>query len=455
MKIKPTLLFVLSLAATVVYSNNNEDCATTHSLFVEAAKVESYDTAYPYLQELLKNCASYHITTFQYGERLFRNKLEKAPQAEKQAVFSEYTAFYNQRFQNFPTNTPEGKMLADLAQAQFDYGLGTKMSQYRAFETAYNKDKAGFTSPKSIYTYFSLAVDLFQENQLPIADIFGLYDEIIAKVQFEENDLAGKITPLIEKQDRRENLTDTEARLLKAGETNLNSYSIITNNINAKLGSIADCDNLILLYSKDFENNKTDEDWLKSVAKRLSDKECSDPFAFQIAEALHAIQPSPESAVTLGLRAEKEGNINTALEYFNQAADLYTDSNRKANVLYRIADIYRKRGSLSNARTYYRRAIDARPSFGNAYLQLATMYANSSNDCGNTIFEKRAINWLAADLARTAARVDPSIAKAANAHVESYVQRAPSKQDVFLEGMEGQTVTFSCWVGGSVKVPNL
>ena len=110
---------------------------------------------------------------------------------------------------------------------------------------------------------------------------------------------------------------------------------------------------------------------------------------------------------------------------------------------------------MSNARNFYRRAIDVRPSFGAAYLQLAAMYANSSNECGSTVFEKRAINWLAADLARTAARVDPSIASNANAAANSYMGRAPQKQDIFIEDMAGKTITFNCWVGGSVRVPNL
>jgi hypothetical protein len=83
------------------------------------------------------------------------------------------------------------------------------------------------------------------------------------------------------------------------------------------------------------------------------------------------------------------------------------------------------------------------------------MYSASANECGNTPFEKRAVNWLAAELARTAARVDPSVAGTANAAAESYMQRAPSKQDIFLEGMEGKSVQFNCWIGGSVKVPNL
>ena len=70
-------------------------------------------------------------------------------------------------------------------------------------------------------------------------------------------------------------------------------------------------------------------------------------------------------------------------------------------------------------------------------------------------FEKRAVNWLAADYAAKAARVDGSIASTANAAAAAYRGRAPQPNDIFTEGMAGKTITFNCWVGGSVKVPNL
>ena len=83
------------------------------------------------------------------------------------------------------------------------------------------------------------------------------------------------------------------------------------------------------------------------------------------------------------------------------------------------------------------------------------MYSQSSNSCGSNVFEKRAVNWLAASMADKAARVDASIASNARSAAESYRQRAPSKSDIFSEGMSGKTVTFNCWIGGSVRVPNL
>jgi hypothetical protein len=39
--------------------------------------------------------------------------------------------------------------------------------------------------------------------------------------------------------------------------------------------------------------------------------------------------------------------------------------------------------------------------------------------------------------------------------VAAYNGRAPSKTDIFTEGNQGATVSFSCWIRRSVKVPNL
>jgi len=58
-------------------------------------------------------------------------------------------------------------------------------------------------------------------------------------------------------------------------------------------------------------------------------------------------------------------------------------------------------------------------------------------------------------MARKAGRVDPSLSSRANKAAASYSAKAPTKEMIFTEGMAGKTVSFSCWVGGSVKVPVL
>jgi len=58
-------------------------------------------------------------------------------------------------------------------------------------------------------------------------------------------------------------------------------------------------------------------------------------------------------------------------------------------------------------------------------------------------------------MARRAAKVDPAVTQNANQAAASYQAKAPTKEMIFNSGKAGQTISFDCWVGGSVKVPSL
>ena len=83
------------------------------------------------------------------------------------------------------------------------------------------------------------------------------------------------------------------------------------------------------------------------------------------------------------------------------------------------------------------------------------MYADSANGCGDTQFNKRAVFWLAAQTAVKAGRVDASLKKISDRTAAAFNGRAPSKTDIFTEGNQGTSITFSCWIRRSIKVPSL
>ena len=345
--------------------------------------------------------------------------------------------------------------MADIAQVKFDNGIGSMMDHFNDFDQAYQKDAETFTSPKSLYTYFSVAVDLFNVGQKDIQEVFDLYDVVYAKIEKEEIGLASMLTELLDKQEAGTVLTKKENKRLIAAEKNLIAYGQVKGSVDGKLGQLADCPNLIPLYEKDFDAKKNDVEWLKRAAGRLNSKDCDTPLFFQLVEQLHTLEPSAKSAFYLGRLADKKGNSTTALEYYNQAAELETNPSDKAKVYYTIGENFRKKGTYSKARSYFRKALEQKPSMGVCYLKIAQMYSVSSNSCGTTVFEKRAVNWLAAYMADKASLLDASIAANARSAASSYRQRAPSKSDIFSEGMSGKIITFNCWIGGSVKVPNL
>lgn len=435
-----------------------QDCNVTLSLFNESAKVNNFSDAYPKYKQLLENCSDSNILIYQRGEKMLGGMIDEEENVErKQELVQEYIDNQMMRLEKFPNETKEGDMLSDVAMIKYKYEVGTLEERLEAFEKVVDADKENFSSPVAIYAYFRTANDLNDTGERDIQFLFSKYDEVIELIETQENDKAAEAKPLIEKQQAQEQLTSRESRILKNSEIYLRNYTKIKGSVNSLLGSKADCDNLIPLYNKDFDEKKSDVEWLRNANQRLSAKDCTeDPLFFKVSEALHQKEPSANSAYSLGQLAEAEGDRQKALKYLNEAAELATDKSRKARIYYRIANNYKAQGSYSQARSYYRRAVDNKPSLGIAYLKIAEMYAKSANDCGDSVFEKRAVYWLAADYATRAARVDPSISSNANATADSYKGRAPQKSDIFQEDAAGKKISFSgCWIGESVVVPNL
>lgn len=453
MRVKATLLFVMfvsAFGASNAVAQDNQ-CAEKTSLFVEPAKVKNYDVALTHYEELQQSCPAYSLAIYQYAERMFKHfidegDLDKIKDLEK---------VYADRMANFPDRTNKAEQMESIARIQFDNKIGTTESLFASFDEVYKMDPERFNSPVSIYTYFSLAVDLFNEEKKELPEVFELYDEVINKIDGQRNTMAETLTTLMAQEEEGETLDAKEARNKKAYETNLNAYGKVTQSINSKLGILADCENLIPLYEKEYEENKDDVEWLKAASKRLDAKECETDLFFKLAERLHEMAPSSESAYYLARMLEQENKTNQAMEYYNQAADLEQNKVRKARIYFKLAENFRKRNNKSQARNYYNKNLELNPSNGISYLRIAALYADSANDCGTTAFEKRAVYWKAAELASRAAAVDVTIAKTANATAESYRQRAPSRTDIHNDGMGGKVIQLKCWIGGSITVPQL
>ncbi|MBZ9730710.1 tetratricopeptide repeat protein [Salegentibacter sp. JZCK2] len=457
MKARFIALITGAVLGSSVLSAQSNDCATMAALAYDDAKAKNYDAAYEPLMKVREECPKYSLATFQYGERALNYKIENAEGAEKEQFIEELISLWEERLELFPNKTSKGKIYSDIAQLRFDNKIGTTEELYKAFDKVYIEDRENFTSPKGLYAYFQLMVDMQDAGERELQDVFDNYDKVMQKIEEEENDAAEKLAPLLKKQEDGEDLTAKEKKQISNAEINLNNYNSVKNALNAKLGARADCDNLIPLYKKDFDAKKSDVDWLQNANARLSAKDCTeDPLFFQVSEALHQLEPSASSAYSLGQLAEADGDRTKALGYYNEAAELEEDPNDKARIYYRIASNYKERGSFSQARNYYRRAIDAKPSLGNAYLQISNMIAQSANDCGDNTFNKRAVYWLAADYAARAARVDPSIASNANQTATAYRGRAPQKSDVFQLGKStGEAINIGCWIGETVRIPQM
>lgn len=458
MKIK-SIVFLLVALVTFGYAvaQDDVDCKRQLQHYGQKAKAEEYEEALPYYEKLVEHCPSdYHAAVYQYGNRMFKHLMEnEEDDAKKKEYAQQYIDNYRLLEENFPDKV-KGNIDTKLAQLAQEYDLGSKQEQYDAFDKIWAKDKENFTDPKALYTYFSLLIDLHDDGEKELDDVFIKYDEILGKINEEEAMRAEAQEKLREKEDDDEELTTDEKKEKKNNDLYLRNYMRIKESVDKVIGDRADCENLIPLYEKNFDEHKDDADWLKLAATRLSKKKCTDgDLFFDITVALHDVEPSAKSAKYLGQLAKHKGNTSEAVQYYEQSLDLEDNKLDKASIYYRLANIYNDQGQNSKAKDYYENAVNSDPSYGVAYLKIAEMISSSANDCGESVFDKQATQWLAEEYANRAAQADPSLKKAADDAADAYSQRAPSKSDIFKEGKQGETITIGCWINESVTVPNL
>jgi tetratricopeptide (TPR) repeat protein len=461
MRILNCLLIIYSLTFNYVEAQSSEECLNNLSIFAESAKIKNYDTAYETWLLVLNECPKLNLAIYSYGERILKHKIKNSSGEDQQSYKNDLISLYDKWIINFPNRkgvSKIGNILSTKAQALIDYKMADDATVYGVFDEAYKKDPSSFTNPKGLYNYFDTLYKQYKSPNTTVSTehLFNMYEEISEKFEFESTSLARKLDKILIKEDNGNPLTKREIKNKRVYDVNSRAIGIFLSNLDAIVAIEATCENLIPLYQKNFEENKTDPIWLKRAASRMDSKECSDdPLFVTLVEALHTLDPSADSAYYLGLLNDKKGKSTEALKYYEESILLESDQYKKAKILYKIAVKFKNSGRKQSSRRYAQKALRNQPSMGRAHLLIASLYASSANDCGENQFNKRAIYWLAADLARKAGRVDASIKKLATRTAQSYMGRAPSKTDIFSEANEGSKIKFNCWVGASVTVPKL
>lgn len=460
MKTKITFLaLMLFIGFNVVNAQQDQECMTNLSIFSEYAKAKNYNAAYEPWMKVRNKCPQLNRAIYTYGEDILEYKIENSNGDEKVGYINDLMLLWKQREEHFASKTPKGEFAAKSCQLMYDNKEILKKSTeelYDCFDAAFKADRETFENPKSLYTYFSLMVDLFDEGKKTDAELFNKYDDVKEKVEEEIGDYSEDLNKLIEKEDSGQTLTSKEERYKKYYESYLNAYDQIASSIDKKLGDRANCENLIPLYTKDFEANKTNAVWLQRAAGKMSEKECTDdPLFFKLVNAYHNLSPSANSAYYLGILKDKEGKSSEALKFYEQSISLETDNFKKAKLNEKIGDKLKGKGNYGGARNYYNKALQLNPSNGRPHLKIADMYNRSANNCGDNNFSKRAVFWLAADEAEKAGRVDPTLKKSASQSAASYRAKAPSKSDIFSDDMGGKTISIGCWIQRSVTVPKI
>ncbi len=433
------------------------------SNFTEALKSKNFEEAYDSWISVRERSPDYNEAIYvdKFAGKLMKYKISSSTGQDKVNFIKEHISLYQEYIQYFPKKTKNklGDIYGKIAKLKYDnmklLGL-SNIDVYNEFNEAFKLDPNSFNNPNHLGAYFKTTLNLSDSGNINIEKLFTKYDEISEKIESEIKNYTVRANKLVSKREDGNNLSRKDEQRLRSYNTYLGAYAQISKRMESQIGSRGNCDNLIPLYENNFEENQNDGKWLDRAMNRLYNKECTQSELFvKIVEQKNLLEPNATTSYYLGTLKDKAGDSDSALEYYNKAIELENDSYEKAKILFRIATSFRKKGSYSRARSYYTQALGFNPTMGRSYLAIASMYNESAKNCGEDNFSQRAVYWLAANEAKKALRVNPSLKKSANQTIDNYLAKAPQKSEIFSSGREGEVIEISCWINRTVKVPNL
>ncbi|MUU78830.1 tetratricopeptide repeat protein [Winogradskyella endarachnes] len=456
MKTRITILFfalLMSVNLGFAQDETQEECMNNLSLFDGYAKSKKYDEAYEPWKIVREKCPKFNRAIYVRGEKILLHKIENSTGEEQLAHIKDLMLLHDQSREHFASKYDFADVTVDKANLANKYKTELGMSDeqvYKMFDEAYTKDAKNFTDPKGLYSYFSLAVDLYDAGKLSAQQMFDKYDDVNEIIERIIDSNTVKLNKYAEKEEAGTELTKKESKYKASYESYINVFEgKILPSMDQKLGKRATCDILVPLYEKDFEENKNNGVWLQRAMNRMYAKDCKeDPLFLKLVQQKNTIEPSADTSYYLYLLTGEQ-------KYLDQTISLSTDPLKKAKLYKGLANELKSKGSYGKARQYYNEALKLNPSDGSPYLQIAAMYAKSANSCGDTNFNKRAVFWLAANEAEKAGRVDGRLRSTAAKTAASYRASAPSKSDIFSCSCSGTVIKIGCWIGRSVTVPSI
>ena len=145
---------------------------------------------------------------------------------------------WSERAEIFPSVTPKGTYLAKASQLKYDNrtALGLSKDQlFASFNEAYTTDAKTFTNPKSLYTYFSLVVDMYDAGKFLLKSYSTCTMKSAKKLKMHQK-LHQQRNAFLDEDGEPKTFTRKDVKL-KSYNSYLKAYEKISSSIDTKLGS--------------------------------------------------------------------------------------------------------------------------------------------------------------------------------------------------------------------------
>ena len=415
------------------------ETAKNLSLFNQYYQEKNYAASYPYWLYLFENAPCIQKRITYNGSTVIKAMLKqvKAEQG-KEAYYARIKTVSDTLFMTHQKRIEffgqEGYVKGKWAK---DIATMTPQNRQQALDMFQESiDLQGNkTNSKVPKDYVFVGVKHYQKKKLTMDSLFMILDAV---------------TPIIDANIEKY----TAAGLSKKDSLTGVKWVKTQDQVIAFMKPYLDCDKLTELKQPSFADNKTNAAWLRSTVKLLDRGGCeSKAFYLECSEALFALEPSSDAALSLAKAFGKQGDDSKATTYYNKAADLATTDDAKYDIYIKLAKTSKNSGRYSAVRDYARKALAINANSGEAYILIGDAYKASASSCGSGDLGAAGVYLVAADKYIKAKSVDASVADDANRKLSGIRGSFPNKEQAFFKGINaGDSYRVGCWIGESTSV---
>jgi tetratricopeptide (TPR) repeat protein len=449
-------IFSLSIFMLIGIMTFAQDCPTfeafpggekeglkTHVLYRDLIQKEEYDAAFPMWEKLMESSAAGHVYHFIDGVVMYNYFMER--DAEDSAKTVEYKQMivdlYEQRLVCMsPERGDSNVVMESFAYQLASMGYEDTDKTLAVFEKAIEMN-GNKTSAYILAYYGDFATFMFGNDALPKDKTRDIYFQL--------------------EKIKDANIENTDYS---------DNWEYVVTYFKPYENYLFDCAYFMEDLKPLYEESPNTPEVFREVLKTLLVKGCdkNDEFMREliVKDSLYIIEIQDsldevdrrENPDNDAKRLLKDGLEDQAILQFEKALSMDISTQRKASSNYYLARIYHSRGGGANfakARTYYEKAAELKPDWGDPYYQIGIMYASSGPLCGKgTGWNSQRVIWPATDIWNKAiATGDEEAAAKAREKIAYYKQFLPYREEAFQRSIkEGDSYTVPCWIQRTTTV---
>ncbi len=412
------------------FGGNKDACGRNYTIYYEMYKLKNYAGAIPFWQKTIDICPRFSISLWKNGEKMYQHKIKNSPDSpEKEMLIDSLMWIYDQRMLYFGDDQRAGTgyVLGRKGLALLNF---RKSDAEKAYDLLSESIKIEGNNSKSdvVLTYMQASRFLYKDGILSAENVLSDFETC---------------TEII-----KENLSKDPGNnnFLRASE------GIEKHFINS---GAANCEALVSVFSKQFESNRSDAEWMAKISRQLKTAGCSDNAFFQeLALAQFELNPSGDDAHKLAQTHLKKGDFEEALPFLIPCIRLGVEDNEKAQVYYELAYIqFSHFKAYEEARNYARKAIEIRPNWGDPYLLIGRVYIDARKTAFTGEFDQTTVLWVAIDEFAKAKKADPEVREQADALIKSYSKLFPRTEALFFYTLKkGDPYQVKGWINAQTTV---